>query len=63
VIPLDLIEAARERLAGRVLRTPVVELDGVHLKLENLSRSARSSCEARSTRSRSLPARSSRRAS
>jgi threonine dehydratase len=36
VIPLDLIEAARERLAGRVLRTPVVELDGVHLKLENL---------------------------
>ena len=36
MIPLDRIEAARERLAGRVLRTPVVELDGVHLKLENL---------------------------
>jgi threonine dehydratase len=36
VIPLDEIRAARERLAGRVLRTPLVELDGVHLKLENL---------------------------
>ena len=36
MIPLDEIRAARERLAGRVLRTPVVELDGVHLKLENL---------------------------
>ena len=36
MIPLDEIRAARERLAGRVLRTPLVELDGVHLKLENL---------------------------
>ncbi len=36
MIPLDHIRAARERLAGLVLRTPVVELDGVHLKLENL---------------------------
>jgi threonine dehydratase len=36
VIPLDEIRAARERLAGRVVRTPLVELDGLHLKLENL---------------------------
>ena len=36
MIPLDEIRAARERLAGRIVRTPLVELDGVHLKLENL---------------------------
>jgi threonine dehydratase len=42
VIPLDEIRAARERLAGRVLRTPLVRLDlpdqpgELHLKLENL---------------------------
>jgi threonine dehydratase len=36
VIPLDEIRAARERLAGRIVRTPLVELDGLHLKLENL---------------------------
>jgi threonine dehydratase len=36
VIPLDAIRAAQERLAGRIVRTPLVELDGVYLKLENL---------------------------
>ncbi|HKG44456.1 MAG TPA: threonine/serine dehydratase [Gaiellaceae bacterium] len=36
MIPLDEIRAAQERLAGRVVRTPLVELDGLHLKLENL---------------------------
>jgi threonine dehydratase len=42
VIPLDEIRAARERLSGRVLRTPLVRLDlpdqpgELHLKLENL---------------------------
>jgi threonine dehydratase len=42
LIPLEQIRAARERLAGRVLRTPLVRLElpdapgSVHLKLENL---------------------------
>jgi threonine dehydratase len=42
LIPLEEIRAARERLAGRVLRTPLVRLDlpgqpgAIHLKLENL---------------------------
>jgi threonine dehydratase len=36
MIPLEEIHAARERLAGRVVRTPLVELDGLRLKLENL---------------------------
>jgi threonine dehydratase len=38
VIPLDKIRRAREVLAGKVLRTPLVRLDGtdVYLKLENL---------------------------
>jgi threonine dehydratase len=36
VIPIDEIRAAAARLEGRVLRTPLVELDGVYLKLENL---------------------------
>jgi threonine dehydratase len=41
VIPLDEIRAARERIAGRVLRTPLVRLDAgteseLYLKLENL---------------------------
>ncbi|MDX6508219.1 MAG: threonine dehydratase [Gaiellaceae bacterium] len=36
MIPLEEIRAAQERLAGRIVRTPLVELDGVHLKLENL---------------------------
>jgi threonine dehydratase len=38
VIPLDEIRRAREVLAGKVLRTPLVRLDGtdVYLKLENL---------------------------
>jgi len=42
LIPLEEIRAARDRLAGRVLRTPLVRLDlpeqpgELHLKLENL---------------------------
>ena len=42
MIALEEIRAARERLAGRVLRTPLVRLDlpdqpaAIHLKLENL---------------------------
>jgi threonine dehydratase len=41
VIPLDEIRAARERIAGRVLRTPLVRLEAdveseIYLKLENL---------------------------
>jgi threonine dehydratase len=37
VIPLEEIRKARETLAGRVLRTPLVRLDdGIYLKLENL---------------------------
>jgi threonine dehydratase len=37
VIPLDDIRAARERLSGRVLRTPLVRFEGeIYLKLENL---------------------------
>lgn len=42
MIPLEEIRAAGERLAGRVLRTPLVRLDlpgqpgAIHLKLENL---------------------------
>jgi threonine dehydratase len=41
VIPLDEIRAARERIDGRVLRTPLVRLDAgteseIYLKLENL---------------------------
>ena len=42
MIPLEEIRAARERLAGRVLRTPLVRLDlpggpgAIYLKLENL---------------------------
>ena len=42
MIAIEEIRAARERLAGRVLRTPLVRLDlpdrpgTVHLKLENL---------------------------
>jgi threonine dehydratase len=38
VIPLDEIRQARDVLAGKVLRTPLVRLDGtdVYLKLENL---------------------------
>ena len=38
MIPLDEIRRAREVLAGKVLRTPLVRLDGtdVYLKLENL---------------------------
>ena len=42
MIPLEEIRAARDRLAGRVLRTPLVRLDlpeqpgELHLKLENL---------------------------
>jgi threonine dehydratase len=41
VIPLDEIRAARERIAGRVLRTPLVRLEAdggreLYLKLENL---------------------------
>jgi threonine dehydratase len=42
LIPIDEIRAARERLAGRVLRTPLVRLDlpdqpaTIYLKLENL---------------------------
>jgi threonine dehydratase len=38
VIPLDEIRRAREVLAGKVVRTPLVRLDGtdVYLKLENL---------------------------
>ena len=41
MIPLDEIRAARERIAGRVLRTPLVRLEAdgggeIYLKLENL---------------------------
>ena len=38
MIPLDEIRRAREVLAGKVVRTPLVRLDGtdVYLKLENL---------------------------
>jgi len=38
VIPLEEIRQARDVLAGKVLRTPLVRLDGtdVYLKLENL---------------------------
>ena len=37
MIPLEEIRQARETLAGRVLRTPLVRLDdGIYLKLENL---------------------------
>jgi len=41
VIPLDYIHAARERLSGRVLRTPLLRLEtdtdsAIYLKLENL---------------------------
>jgi threonine dehydratase len=37
VIPLEEIRRARELLAGRILRTPLVRLEeGLHLKLENL---------------------------
>jgi threonine dehydratase len=41
VIPLEEIRAARERIAGRVLRTPLVRLEAdgggeIYLKLENL---------------------------
>jgi threonine dehydratase len=41
VIPLEEIQAARERIAGRVLRTPLVRLEAdrdreIYLKLENL---------------------------
>ena len=41
MIPLDAIRAARERIAGRVLRTPLVRLEAereseIYLKLENL---------------------------
>jgi threonine dehydratase len=36
MIALEQIRAAQGRLAGRVVRTPLVELDGLHLKLENL---------------------------
>ena len=36
MIPIDEIRAAAARLEGRVLRTPLVELDGVYLKLETL---------------------------
>ena len=41
MIPLDDIRAARERISGRVLRTPLVRLEAdggseIHLKLENL---------------------------
>jgi threonine dehydratase len=36
-ITIEDIEAARERIAGTVLRTPLVQLDeGIYLKLENL---------------------------
>jgi threonine dehydratase len=36
-IPLEDIEAARDRIAGTVLRTPLVKFDGgIYLKLENL---------------------------
>src|SRR5881227_2095766 len=36
-IALDDVEAARERIAGTVLRTPLVKFDdGIYLKLENL---------------------------
>jgi threonine dehydratase len=48
-VPLERIYDARARLAGEVLRTPLVHLDAedggieIYLKLEICSRSARSS--------------------
>jgi threonine dehydratase len=36
-IAIEDIEAARERITGTVLRTPLVKFDdGIYLKLENL---------------------------